>query len=152
MTQETNNPFEELEQSIMADMQATFSEKTIEHFLKPSNLGTIQAPDGFGRVTGGCGDTMEIYIKVRDDKVINVSFWTDGCGPSIASASMITELVKGKSVIEAGKITQNDVLDALGGLPDENKHCALLAANTLKAAIKDYLTSRSEPWKRAYKG
>ena len=151
MTQEANNPFEELEQTIMADMQATFSEKTIDHFLNPRNLGAIEAPDGFGRVTGSCGDTMEISVKVRDDKVFNASFWTDGCGPSIASGSMVTELVKGKSVVEAGKLTQDDVLDALGGLPDENKHCALLAANTLKAAIKDYLTSRSEPWKRAYR-
>lgn len=151
MTQEADNPFEELEQSIMADMQATFSEKTIEHFLNPRNLGEIQSPDGFGRVTGSCGDTMEIYVKVRDNKVINASFWTDGCGPSIASGSMVTELVKGKSIIGAGKLTQNDVLDALGGLPDENIHCALLAVNTLKAAIKDYLASRSEPWKRAYR-
>ena len=149
--QEEKNPFEELEQSIMADMQATFSEKTIEHFLNPRNLGEIQSPDGFGRVTGSCGDTMEIYVKVRDNKVINASFWTDGCGPSIASGSMVTELVKGKSIIGAGKLTQNDVLDALGGLPDENIHCALLAVNTLKAAIKDYLASRSEPWKRAYR-
>ena len=151
MAQEFNDHFKELEQSIMADMQATFSEKTIEHFLNPRNLGAIQASDGCSRITGSCGDTMEIYIKVRDDKVINASFWTDGCGPSIASGSMVTELIKGKNIIEAGKLTQNDVLDALGGLPDENKHCALLAANALKAAIKDYLASRSEPWKRAYR-
>ena len=78
-------------------------------------------------------------------------FWTDGCGPSIASGSMTTELTKGKSVSQAMKITQQDVLDALGGLPEDSVHCALLAANTLKEAVKDYLVSKKEPWKRAYK-
>jgi nitrogen fixation NifU-like protein len=151
MTQESNNPFEQLEQDVLEDMKQTYSEKTINHFLNPRNLGEIAAPDGFGRVVGGCGDTMEIYLKVRDDKVVNASFWTDGCGPSIASGSAVTELAKGRSIPEINKITQQDVLDALGGLPDENLHCALLAANTLKAAIKDHLASKKEPWKRVYK-
>ena len=93
---------------------------------------------------------MEICLKVTDGRVMNDSFWTDGCGPSIASGSMVTELAKGKSVSEAQKITQQDVLDALGGLPEDNLHCALLAANTLKEAIKDYLAFKKEPWKRAY--
>ncbi|MFC1970291.1 iron-sulfur cluster assembly scaffold protein, partial [Chloroflexota bacterium] len=129
-----------------------YSEKAIDHFLNPRNLGEIAAPDGFGRVTGPCGDTMEIYLKVRDGKVINASFWTDGCGSSIASGSMVTELAKEKSLIEARKITQDDVLDALGGLPEDSLHCALLAANTLKEAIKDYLAFKNEPWKRSYRG
>ena len=94
---------------------------------------------------------MEIYLKVRDDKITNASFWTDGCGPSIASGSMVTELAKGKTVLEARRISKQDVLDALDGLPEESLHCALLAADTLKEAIKDYLASRKEPWKRAYK-
>ncbi|HEU65199.1 MAG TPA: iron-sulfur cluster assembly scaffold protein [Chloroflexi bacterium] len=132
-------------------MRAVYSEKTIEHFLNPRNLGKIPAPDGFGRITGSCGDTMEIYLEVRDDRVINASFWTDGCGPSIASGSMVTELAKGKSVSEARKVTQQDVLDALGGLPEDSLHCALLAANTLKEAIRDYLAFKKEPWKKAYR-
>jgi nitrogen fixation NifU-like protein len=151
MAQEFDDRFKELEQSVMEDMKEVYSEKTIDHFLNPRNLGEIAAPDGFGRVTGPCGDTMEIYLKVRDGKVINASFWTDGCGPSIASGSMVTELAKEKSLIEARKITQDDVLDALGGLPEDSLHCALLAANTLKEAIKDYLAFKNEPWKRAYK-
>jgi len=151
MAQEFDDRFKELEQSVMEDMKKVYSERTIDHFLNPRNLGEIPAPDGFGRVTGPCGDTMEIYLKVRDGKVMNASFWTDGCGPSIASGSMVTELAKGKILIEARKITQGDVLDALGGLPEDSLHCALLAANTLKEAIKDYLAFKKEPWKRAYR-
>ncbi len=150
MIEEFDDPFKELEQSVMEDMKKLYSEKTIDHFLKPRNLGDIPAPDGFARVTGPCGDTMEIYIKVRDDRVMNASFWTDGCGPSIASGSMITEMVKRTNISEAQRISQHDVLTALGGLPEESKHCALLAANTLKEAIKDYLAFKKEPWKRAY--
>ena len=143
--------FKELEDSVMEDMRKIYSERVIDHFFNPRNLGQIQAADGFGRVTGPCGDTMEIYLKTRNGKVTNATFWTDGCGPSIASGSMVTELVKGKSIGEARKITQDDLLDALGGLPEESLHCALLAANTLGEAIKDYLAFKNEPWKRAYK-
>jgi len=76
---------------------------------------------------------------------------TDGCGTTIAAGSMITELVKGKTIIQAHKISQQDVLNALGGLPEESQHCALLASNTLKEAIKDYLAFQNEPWKRMFK-
>ena len=151
MAQEFDDSFKELEQSIMEDMTKVYSEKTIDHFLNPRNLGEIPDPDGFGRVIGSCGDTMEIYLKVRDGRVINASFWTDGCGPSIASGSMITEMVKQMNISEAQRISQHDVLVALAGLPEESEHCALLAADTLKEAIKDYLAFKKEPWKRAYR-
>ena len=152
MTQEFHDSFKELEQSIMADMEKVYSEKTIDHFLNPRNLSEIPAPDGFGRLTGPCGDTMEICLKVRDDRVTNTSFWTDGCGPSIASGSMVTEMAKQMNISEAQRISQHDVLAALGGLPEESEHCALLAANTLKEAIKDYVAFKYEPWRRAYRG
>jgi nitrogen fixation NifU-like protein len=151
MVEEFDDPFKELEQSIMEDMKRVYSENTIDHFLNPRNLGEISAPDGLGRITSPHGSTMEIYLKVKDGKVINASFLTDGCGCSIASGSMVTELAKEKDVLEAQKITQQDVLDALGGLPEDDLHCALLAANTLKEAIKDYLASKKEPWKRTYR-
>jgi nitrogen fixation NifU-like protein len=151
MAQEFDDSFKELEQSVMEDMKKVYSEKTIDYFLNPRNLGDIPAPDGFGKVIGPCGDTMEIFLKVKDDRVMNASFWTDGCGTTIASGSMVTELAKGKSVSEALKITQQDILDALGGLPEESIHCALLAANTLKEAIKHYLDFKNEQWKKAYK-
>ena len=151
MPQEFDDSFKELEQSVMEDMRKLYSETTIDHFLNPRNLGEIPAHDGLGRITGPCGDTMEIYLKVRDVRIMNASFWTDGCGPSIASASMVTEMAKGKSISEAQKITQQDILNALGGLPEGSVHCALLAADTLREAIKDYLAFKKEPWKRAYK-
>jgi len=150
MAQEFDDSFKELEQSVMEDMKRVYSEKTIDHFLNPRNLGEIPAPDGFGRVTGSCGDTMEICLKVRDGKVMNASFWTDGCGPSIASGSMVTEMAKRMNISEAQRISQHDVLAALGGLPEESEHCALLAADALKEATKDYLAFKKEPWKRAY--
>lgn len=151
MGEEFGNSFRELEQTIMEDMKRTYLETTIAHFLNPRNLGEIPGHDGLGRITGPCGDTMQIRLKVINSKVTNASFWTDGCGPSIASGSVVTELATGKSVHEAQKITQQDVLDALGGLPEDSLHCALLAANTLKEAIRDYLASKNEPRKKAYR-
>lgn len=151
MTSEFDDSFKELEQSVMEDMRRVYTEKTIDHFLNPRNLGEIQAPDGFGSVTGPCGDTLEICLRVNNRRIMNATFWTDGCGPSIASGSMVTELIKGKSLAEAQRITQDDILNALGGLPEESLHCALLAANTLKEAIRDYLACEKEPWKRAYR-
>jgi len=150
MAKEFDDSFKELEQSVMEDMKGVYSEKTIDHFLNPRNLGEIPAPDGFGRVTNPCGDTMEIYLRVNSDKIVNTTFWTDGCGPSIASGSMVTEMAKRMNISEAQKVNQHDVLAALDGLPEESEHCALLAANTLKEAIKDYLVFRKEPWKRSY--
>jgi nitrogen fixation NifU-like protein len=151
MAEEFDNSFKELEQFVMKAMEKTHPEKIIDHFLNPRNLGEIPAPDGLGRITSPSGDTMKIYVKVRDGKIINASFWTDGCGCSIASGSMATELAKGKSVVEAQKITQQDISDALGGIPQHDLHCALLAATTLKEAIKDYLAFKKETWKRVYR-
>jgi len=151
MAHEFDNSFRELQQSIMEDMRKVYSEKTIDHFLNPRNLGEIPTPDGFASITGLHGNTMEIYLKIKDGKVMNASFWTDGCGCSIASGSILTELAKGKRLSEAQKITQQDVVKALDGLPEDDLHCALLAANTLKEAIRDYLVFKKEPWKRAYR-
>ena len=142
---------EGLQELILADARDIYSETVIDHAMAPRNLGVMQDADGFGKLTGPCGDTMEIWLKVNNDVIARAAFMTDGCGPSIASGSMVTELVKGKSISEAQKTTQDDVLDALGDLPDESKHCALLAANTLKAAVRDYVATKREPWKRPYR-
>jgi len=151
MAERFDDPFMELEQSIMGDMRKIYSEKTIDHFLNPRNLGRITDTDGVGMITDPRGSTMEIHLKVKDSKVIDASFWTDGCGCCIASGSMVTELALGKTVLQAQKISRQDVLDALGGLPEGDINCALLAASTLREAIKDYVASRKVPWKRAYK-
>lgn len=136
---------------VRAKMLETYSETAVEHSMNPRNLGDMDDADGSAKVTGPCGDTMQIWLKLKDDAISQISFLTDGCGTSIASGSMVTELAKGKKLGQARRISQKDVLDALGGLPEESEHCALLAADTLKAAISDYLNMKKEPWKKAYR-
>jgi nitrogen fixation NifU-like protein len=145
-----SSSWEEFEELIKQEMRKIYSEAAIEHGMNPRNLGKLEGADGFGRVTGPCGDTMDIWLKVKNGAISDIRFMTDGCGTSIASGSMVTELAKGEKLAKANKINQEDVLNGLGGLPEESQHCALLAANTLKAAIKDYLAMQKEPWKRAY--
>jgi nitrogen fixation NifU-like protein len=142
---------DEFEEFVEAEMRKVYSKTTIDHAMTPRNVGNLEDADGFARVTGPCGDTMEIWLKVNGHTIVSAGFMTDGCGTTIASGSMVTEMAKGKSVGEARKISQQDVLDVLGGLPEESEHCALLAANTLKGAIRDYLAMKREPWKRAYR-
>jgi nitrogen fixation NifU-like protein len=146
MASELDKIAEELEQEVWAG----YTEVVMDHAQNPRNVGSIEKADGVAMVTGPCGDTMEIWLRVREDVIKEVTFWTDGCGTSIASGSMVTELAKEKTIREAMRISQRDVLDALGGLPEESQHCALLAADTLKEAVKDYLAYENEPWKRAY--
>jgi len=136
-----------LEESVMADMRKSCTEQVIDHFLNPRNVGEIQNADGFGEVTGPCGDTMSIWIKVEKGMVAEAKFLTDGCGTTIASGSMVTELVKRKSVSEALKIDSEFILNALNGLPESDVHCAVLASDTLRAAIRNYLTSHSSKGK-----
>jgi len=143
--------WEQFEAFVKAEMRKVYSETTIDHAMNPRNLGELENAEGFGKITGPCGDTMEIWLRVKNGTVADATFLTDGCGTSIASGSMITELAKGKSISQAQKISQQDVLSALDGLPEESEHCALLAANTLKAAIRDYLAMEREPWKRDYR-
>jgi len=143
--------WKQLQELVIDEMRENYSEIAIDHAMNPRNVGSMDNAVGFARLTGPCGDTMEIWLKVRDATITESTFMTDGCGTTIAAGSMVTELAKGKTVIQAQKISQQDVLSALGGLPEESKHCALLAANTLREAVKDYLAFKNEPWKRAYR-
>jgi len=145
-----SSSWEQFEELIKQEMRKIYSEAVVEHSMNPRNLGELEDADGFARVTGPCGDTMHMWLKVKDGTISGASFMTDGCGTTLASGSMITELVKGKSLAKAIKISQEDVLNSLGGLPEESQHCALLATDTLKAAIKDCITLQKEPWKKAY--
>ena len=120
-------------------MMSMYSKKVMEHFLNPRNMGKIDDPDGVG--TAGnpiCGDTMTIYIKVKNNRIVDIKFQTFGCAAAIATSSMVTELAKGKTIEEAEKITRDDVADALEGLPPIKMRCSNLAADALKAAIDDY--------------
>ena len=146
-----SSELDDLQALVMADARKIYSETVIDHAMNPRNVGAMQDADGSASVTGLCGDTMEVWLRVKSNTITDINFMTDGCGTSIASGSMVTELAKGKSINEATKISQQDVLNALGGLPEESQHCPLLAANTLKAAIRDYLAIQREPWKKAYR-
>ena len=143
--------FDELEKQIIEVMKKVYTETAIDHAIKPRNLGKIPNPDGFGSATSSCGETMEIRLKTKDSKITDVAFWKDGCSTTAACGSMATEIIKGEDVSRAFAINQNDILEALDGLPETNHHCALLAANAVKAAIQDYITMRKEPWKKAYR-
>ncbi len=113
-----------------------------DHGTNPRNHGPLGEFDGHARITGPCGDTMEFWVLVEEDKIRNVSFITDGCDPSRACGSMTTCMAEGRTIAEAKAISQQDVLNALDGLPEDNEHCALLATNTLKAACEDYLNKQ----------
>ncbi len=117
-----------------------YSEKVMDHFKNPRNVGEIPDADGIGHIGNPvCGDIMELYIKVKDNIITDVKFKTFGCGAAIATSSMITELVKGKSLDEALKISNRAVVNALDGLPPAKLHCSVLAEDALKGAIDDYL-------------
>ncbi|NLM44335.1 MAG: Fe-S cluster assembly scaffold protein NifU [Clostridiales bacterium] len=116
-----------------------YSEKVMEHFTTPRNVGEIKDADGIGEVGNAkCGDIMKIYLKIENDIIKDVKFKTFGCGAAIATSSIATELIKGKTVEEALKLTNKAVVEALDGLPPQKIHCSVLAEEAVKAAIEDY--------------
>lgn len=121
-----------------------YSEEVMDHFRNPRNVGKMENPSGIGKVTSPvCGDIMELYIKVDDKGIItDAKFRTFGCGAAIASSSMLTELIKGKSVDQARKLTNKTVIKALGGLPKPKIHCSVLAEEGLRKAIEHYDSKR----------
>ena len=120
-------------------MSDLYTEKVMDHFRNPRNMGEIKDADGIGKVGNPkCGDVIEIYIKVKDNVIVDIKFKTFGCTAAIASSSIATESIKGKTIEEALKITRNDIANELGGLPAIKMHCSNLATDALKEAIKDY--------------
>ena len=116
-----------------------YTEQVMDHFMNPRNMGEMENPDGVGTVGNAkCGDIMRIYIKVEDNVITDVKFKTFGCGAAIATSSRATEMVKGKTIEEALKVTNKMVADSLGGLPPVKMHCSVLAEEALHAAIQDY--------------
>ncbi|MCP5523994.1 MAG: iron-sulfur cluster assembly scaffold protein [Verrucomicrobiales bacterium] len=117
----------------------------MDHFLNPRNLGDLDGADGVGEVgAAACGDIMKISLKVKDGKIEDARFKTFGCGSAIASSSMATELIKGRSIEEAMNLSNDDVVNALGGLPPVKIHCSVLAEEAIKAALEDYLKRHPE--------
>jgi len=127
----------------MESFHTQYSEKVMDHFKNPRNVGEIPDADGVGNVGNPvCGDIMRLYIKVKDRIIVDAKFKTFGCGAAIATSSMVTEIVKGKSIDEALKISNKAVAEALGGLPKIKMHCSMLAEEALKSAIDDYLKKK----------
>ena len=133
---------EELQQKIEYDEDEIYSKVVIRECKNPSNFGFIKNPDASGKIKGPCGDTMRIDLKIKDGKISDVFFWTDGCGATIACGSMLTKILKGKSIQDAKEYISSQLLIALEGLPVEHQHCPILAINTLHATIEDYYNQK----------
>ena len=126
---------------------ALYSEKVMDHFTHPRNVGVIENADGVGEVGNAkCGDIMKIYLKIEDETIVDVKFETFGCGSAIASSSMATEMIKGKSIQNAMELTNKAVAEALSGLPVHKMHCSVLAEEAIKNALKDYFDKNNIPY------
>ena len=126
---------------------ALYSEKVMDHFTHPRNVGIIENADGIGEVGNAkCGDIMKIYLKIENDIIVDVKFETFGCGSAIASSSMATEMIKGKSIKDAMALTNKAVAEALDGLPAHKMHCSVLAEEAIKQALKDYFDKNNIPY------
>jgi nitrogen fixation protein NifU and related proteins len=116
-----------------------YSDKVMDHFMNPRNMGEIEDADGVGEVGNpACGDVMKLFLKIEGDIIVDAKFKTFGCGAAIASSSMTTELIKGKTIDEALKLSNQAVAEALGGLPPAKEHCSVLAEDALRQALEDY--------------
>jgi nitrogen fixation NifU-like protein len=127
----------ELQQEIEDKERALYSATVLEQVRNPHHLGRMGAPDAQAVLTGWCGDTMEFYLRLEGSTIQEATFVTDGCGPSVACGSMLTTMVQGMALDEASGITPEDLLAALDGLPEDSRHCATLAVDTLRRAIAD---------------
>ncbi len=126
---------------------ALYSEKVMDHFMHPRNVGVIENADGVGEVGNAkCGDIMKIYLKIENDIIVDVKFETFGCGSAIASSSMATEMIMGKSIHEAMALTNKAVAEALDGLPAHKLHCSVLAEEAIKNALRDYFDRNGIPY------
>jgi nitrogen fixation NifU-like protein len=142
----------ELQEQILEQIKKRYSEKVIEHWQNPRNFTKIDNPDGYAQVKGSCGDTMEMYLKMKDDVIKECTFQTDGCGTTTACGSAATELAKNTTFTQAlGCVSANEILKRLGGLPESDIHCAQLAAETLRRALADCLYHKQTPWKKSYR-
>jgi nitrogen fixation NifU-like protein len=126
------------------DSRKIHSEKVIEKWMRTAHMEEMEESYGYGKIKGPCGDTIKIFLKIHDEKITDAKFVADGCATTIAAGSMACELVIGKNIKDALTINQEVILESLGGLPEESIHCALLASNTLKEALTDYITSKDE--------
>ena len=123
---------------LMEKITGGLSEKVVDYGTHPRNYGTLEKPDGYAKITGPCGDTMEMYLKVRNDRIADIAYTTDGCMTSHAAGTAATVMAQGKAVRDCLKISQSTILEHLDGMPEDSQHCALLAANTFHKALRQY--------------
>lgn len=144
MSDELDDFARELQNQIYEETRKTYGQVAFERWLKPLYVGVMDDPDGYARVTGSCGDTMEIFLRFEKDLVKDAAFQTDGCGPSTVCGSFAAELALGKGPDEVAEITGETILEILGGLPEQDRHCAFLAAETLQEALADYMRKQRQ--------
>lgn len=133
---------DEIQEAINRDAENIFSEEVINRFHNPKYMGNMKNPQGYAKIKGPCGDSMEIFLSIHDEKITSAQFMTDGCATTVVAGSMACELAIGKDIKDTGKISQDEILNNLGGLPEENVHCALLASDTLIDAANNYSASK----------
>ncbi|MFC2093125.1 iron-sulfur cluster assembly scaffold protein [Bacteroidota bacterium] len=142
----------DLQEQIIEQARKKYSETVIDHWQNPRNFKKLEDSDGYAKVTGPCGDTMEMFIKIKDKKISECGFQTDGCGTTIVCGSVTTELALNKTFMQViTDVNADEVLKQLGGLPPDNAHCAKLATETLERALIDYRSQRKDPWKKPYR-
>jgi nitrogen fixation protein NifU and related proteins len=129
---------------LMEKITGGLSEKVVDYGTHPRNYGSLDQPDGYAKIKGPCGDTMEMFLKIRNDRIVDIAYTTDGCMTSHAAGTAATVMARGASVRESLKINQNSILEHLGGMPEDSQHCALLAANTFHKALRDYAVGRKK--------
>jgi nitrogen fixation NifU-like protein len=144
MSSELDDFVQDLQNRIYDETKEAYGDVAFERWLNPLYMGSIDNPDGYGRVTGSCGDTMQIFLKFENDKIKEASFQTDGCGSSAVCGSFAAEMAIGKNPDEIVEITGEAILEKLGGLPKEEEHCAFLSAETLQEALHEYMIKQTK--------
>ena len=142
MTDRLDDFLKQLQDKINEETRAAYGQKGFERWLNPLYRGAMENPDGYARITGSCGDTMQVFLRFEDDRVREATFQTDGCGSSTVCGSFAAELALGKNPDELAEVAGETILEILGGLPEEDKHCAYLAVETLQAALDHYMRNR----------
>lgn len=141
--QDFENLIKDIQRKIEKEEESIYSKKVVDEYRNPVNFGIIENPDSQGVFKGPCGDTMKIYLKIKNQKITDASFWTDGCGASIAAGNLLTKMIIGLNLKKAEKITDKQLLKALDGLPEDHEHCSELAVTTLYKALDAFHKSSS---------
>jgi len=128
----------------MEKITGGLSEKVVDYGTHPQNYGTLEKPDGYAKIKGPCGDTMEVFLRIRNDKIDDIAYTTDGCLPSHAAGTAATVMARGKAVRDCLRINQSSILEHLGGMPEDSEHCALLAASTFHKALRNYVVGKKK--------